>query len=392
MITAVADARFSRATGNYDGHRASLGLARPFYDLDQRWGFTVGGRFDDYISRQGQRGKVLEFEAADGSRIPRVWSYRLVDVEADLQAQMGSDYVLRLAGGVGVLWRDADPAAETELDAASPAARAAFEDTVLPKSLHWIYPVLSVKLFANRFQGFRNLSSYGLTEDLRLGPQLGLVVRAPNTVFGAEEDVVSLSGHALWREAYAGDGVVEVAAGAYSRRQFDTDQWVDATLLTRFRAATPSTRLGRLVLRGDWLVRRDQETEGLLFLGGDNALRGYPSQAFFDVRGDRLRGNVELRSVPGKWMSFYGGWVAFYDVGVLYGGDTPSGVRQDVGVGLRLLMPQANRTAYRLDFAVPTDGSGFMISVTGGSGQAVPITPADDRAFLGGVGGLANQP
>ena len=144
--------------------------------------------------------------------------------------------------------------------------------------------------------------------------------------------------------------------------------------------------------RCDWTVRRDLETEELMFLGGDNALRGYPSQAFFDVTGDRVRGNLEYRSQPGQWSSFYGGWVFFYDIGALYGGETPSGLRQNVGLGFRTLMPQANRTAYRIDLAMPTDGSGFMLNLTGGSGQAVPITPADDSHFQSGIGGLLNQP
>jgi len=392
MVTAVADARFSRLTDAYDGHRASLGFARPFYDLSQPWGFYLSGRFDDYIARQGQRGAVLAYEGPEGGFLPRVWSNRLIDVEGTLRAQMGSDYILRLGVGAGVLWRDADPVTETGLDGVSQADRDAFIDDVLPPALHWVYPVLTAKFFSNRYQGLRNLSRYGLTEDLRLGPQLSGTMRIPNRAFGADENTISLSGHLLWRETYLGDGVIEGAVGAYTRYQFDDERRVDTLLLVRARGATPSVGIGRIVARGDWTLRRDQETEELMFLGGDNALRGYPSQAFFDVGGDRLRGNVEYRSRPGQWFSFYGGWVLFYDIGALYGGDTPSGLRQNVGVGVRVLMPQANRTAYRLDFAVPTDGSGFMINITGGSGQAVPITPADDSLFQGGVGGLTNQP
>ena len=263
LPSVAADARFSRATDAYDGHRASLTLSRPFYDLKQPWGFLLSSRFDDYVARRGQRGEILAYEAPDGGLVPRVWSNRLIDVEGLFRTQMGSDYILRLSGGGGVLWRDADPVRETRLDDVSAADQQAFKREVLPQPLHWVYPVLTANVFANRYQGFRNLSSYGLTEDMRLGPQMAATVRFPNRLLGAEENTVSLSGHVLWRESYLGDGVMEAAAGAYTRYQFDEERRIDTLFLARLRGATPTTRLGRLVARGDWTVRRDQETQEL---------------------------------------------------------------------------------------------------------------------------------
>ena len=94
-------------------------------------------------------------------------------------------------------------------------------------------------------------------------------------------------------------------------------------------------------------------------------------------------------------MNLRAGMVGFYDAGVLFGGlPLETGLRQSVGVGLRLVVPQASSRAYRLDFGVPTDGTGFMVTITGETNQAVPITPSEDYLFVNGtsVGGLYSQP
>ena len=63
-----------------------------------------------------------------------------------------------------------------------------------------------------------------------------------------------------------------------------------------------------------------------------------------------------------------------------------------MGVGLRGLLPQFNREVFRLDLGVPIDGSGFSVTLSGGTGQAVPLTNREDLQFDSTVGNLYNQP
>ena len=144
--------------------------------------------------------------------------------------------------------------------------------------------------------------------------------------------------------------------------------------------------------------QREQITADPLSLGGDNGLRGYPSQHFLSFGGNRIRTNVEYRTKPSRFGPFYGGAVAFYDAGTLYGGTYESGYVQAVGVGARAVLPQASASTYRLDFGMPIEGNGFLVMLKAGTitletNQAIPITPRDDRVYLdGSVGGLGNQP
>ena len=110
-----------------------------------------------------------------------------------------------------------------------------------------------------------------------------------------------------------------------------------------------------------------------------------------------MRGNVEFRSQPVRLGPFYSGAVAFYDAGALYGGSSNSGYVHAAGIGVRGLLPQASSYTYRLDFGVPLDGSGFMMTLKGGTltietNQGVPMTPRDDMIYQQSIGGLSNQP
>ena len=71
-----------------------------------------------------------------------------------------------------------------------------------------------------------------------------------------------------------------------------------------------------------------------------------------------------------------------------------------MGINMRLvwasgmIVPQASRFTYRLDFGVPLDGTGFMVTVSGETNQAVPMTAQEDviSPDATSIGGLVNQP
>jgi hypothetical protein len=249
-------------------------------------------------------------------------------------------------------------------------------------------------LFQKKYKRYRNLAGYAFSEDIQLGLSTSWQLRTPLKAFGASDDLVLMGGSMNWRSAFAGDGLWEVAGGSQARLYGDSLEFRDKVYLLRARVATPWLGVGRVVSRSDWLLYDDAVRAYAISLGGDNGLRGYPSQNFVAFGGRRVRSNIEFRSAPINIASLPTGVVAFYDSGFLYGGSAESGFRQSVGFGLRLIIPQASRFTYRLDFGVPTDGTGFMVTISGETSQAIPMTPIEDGLSTEAisVGGLVNQP
>ena len=388
-LLASGDAILLREDGSPDGFESQLTVARPFYDLAQRWGFAVPITVARETTRQNQAGTILTYdpdpEDDDAVAIPRVWDQTYASIEGVAQLQSGTRYVQRFSVGWGFTLLDA------KADVAE-AYRADFERDVLPHTFRWVYPIAGWGLFENRYQVFRDLAAFAISEDVQLGPSTELTLRAPLAAFGSDENNVQVSGNVGWTEAFLGDGLVELAAGARGRWDADLGELFDETLLVRARAATPGSKAGRLVLRADWLARRHDTQGALTTLGGDNGLRGYGSQALFAFGASRVRGNVELRTAPVAVSFLHAGLATFYDVGTVYDDFDDAQLFQAVGLGLRALIPQFNSVTYRVDLGVPVDGSGLSVSFSVETGQAVPLTRREDRNYEFSVGGLSNQP
>lgn len=387
-----ADLFLNRETNAFEGYDAYLSVSRPLFNLGQRWGFRVPLRVQQRVARQVQNGEVLGYDDPDTpvvEEIPREWDSTFASASALARLQLSGAIQTRLSAGLGFSHR----AVEVHDAAVIPAAsRANFERDVLPRALTQVFPVAGVTAFQNEFRTFQNLSSYGVSEDVQIGFTTGLTLTAPLEALGSTVDAVELYGSAGFTQDFADDGLVDLAVGAEGR--FEAGQWLNQQLLTRLRLASPRFGLGRFVARADWLRQVRDTTNSLVVLGGNNGLRGYASQAFFVVGGDRVRGNLEMRSSPVVWHYFHGGAVLFYDIGDVYGGLTnnPFRIKQAVGIGVRGLLPQFNREVFRLDLGVPVDGTGFMLILSGGTGQSVPLTAREDLQYDATVGGLAFQP
>ncbi|MCA9539300.1 MAG: hypothetical protein KC620_10465 [Myxococcales bacterium] len=392
-----ADVIFTRADAAHDGVKLLFDLARPFYDLRQPWGFDLQLEYDDVVTRQVQQGKVLGYDAPETTEveaIPRVFSDRLLIVQGTADMQRGESVIARLSLGAGYLGRTVEAHDEARLEAVDAVAGAAFARDVLPSELHWVYPVMTFSVFAARYRTYTNLSGFGLSEDVRLGPSVSFTARQSLRALGADEDTLSVQGYATWREDWAGDGLIEAAFGGRARLRYGRpSNWIDRTGLLRARGATPTLGFGRFVARADWLLNRDHLTPPLVTLGGDNGLRAYGSQAIYGFGVDRIRTNIEYRTPPFVYSFLHLGAVAFFDAGGLLPREGAAIWRHGAGLGLRMVVPQASRFAYRLDLGVPTDGStGFAVSLSFETGQAVPLTPAEDALYEESVGGLFNQP
>jgi hypothetical protein len=68
----------------------------------------------------------------------------------------------------------------------------------------------------------------------------------------------------------------------------------------------------------------------------------------------------------------------FYDAGSVYQRLAQARLHQALGAGVRVLFPQLNRTAFRLDVGTPIERRGFAVLLSYGSDQVVGLTPMED--------------
>ena len=399
-LTLASDIYFERERNRYDGYYVSLYVGRPLYKRSDRFSYGITGSRGEGIVRQEQAGQRLTWDDEETENIesvPRSWAYRRYSLGVSGALQYQLMYVFRIGAGLSVTQYDAELMSSPQFAMLAQDAQRRFQADVIPESLLLAYPQLSFSFYRDRFTNFRNLSGFQLTEQVQEGLSGASSVQFADRRLGSSSDVISLSGNLAYRWRWLSDGFFELAAGSSRRYRAQTAEWTDIRVLYRARFASPTTRLGRLVTRVEYLTQAQQITPGQLSLGGDNGLRGYSSQRFLSFGGNRLRSNLELRSQPRRWGPFYAGTAVFYDGGSLWGGTLESGWVHAVGLGVRAVMPQASSYPYRVDFGLPIDGSGFMVMLKGGTitvetNQAVPILPRDDFVYSNSVGGLASQP
>jgi hypothetical protein len=378
LLLQSADLIFNRETNALEGGQALLRLEDPFRDLSPQWGFASSLYYDERISRQVSGGVVLAWDdprTAEVEAIPREWDQRTLSVVGLARHQMGKAVVHQAGFGAGVSDFSTDGRYRNR-----------------PEARRRLYPVVTYGGFVPRWRTYRDLGTFGLSEDVRLGPSWNVRLAAPLGALGSTTTATELSAGVSVVEAFAGDGLTELAVAGEAVAE--RTGYLGQVVYLRARGASPTLGIGRLVLRADAYLRRtgeDQRSGTLVTLGGDNGLRGYPSQAFFGFGDNLARGSFEWRTRPVEWASVHLGGLLFYDVGSVYPTLEDAEWHHSVGFGLRFLMPQFNRYAYRLDAGFPLEG-GFMVRISAGSHQSVPLTETEDELYEHFVGGLSAQP
>lgn len=375
-LTENVDVIFKRNNGAAEGSLGTLIFGRPFYDLSQRWSYSLAASYADQIWRDEKDGKVETVDIPDTSgivkKVPRVFDDRWLNVIATGLYRRGQNYKQTFSGGIGLRVREVKANRETKLQ---PGQERVFGREVLPHTRRELFPFIGYELYLPRFVVMENLVTFGLSEHIRIGPNAKVGVELPLRAFGSSSDSFIPSGE--FRYVWAGSNAMGEGALKPSAR-LENGKVVDQFISGQLRGATPHLLLGRLVLRGDWEVRRNDTGNVLVTLGGDNGLRGYPSRHVRKPSGNLMRGNFEYRTLPLQWQSVHVGAVLFYDIGTVYRSVKNLDLYSSVGVGLRLLFPQLNYYAFRFDFGIPIDSKGARVLVSFGRGQAVPLTAAEE--------------
>jgi hypothetical protein len=380
------DVIFNSESGKTEGSQGTLSLSRQFRDLRQRWGWSTSAKYARYVKRSlvgseiqrdrpnpGGRPVPCEPEETDPACLRSVWDDQSYAASVSGSYRRGVAYKQTFSLGLGFGDYHVAPNAETAL---APGQEQAFE-LLLPRERRQIYPFTSYSLWVPSYVVFRNLSTFGKSENVRVGPVLGASLSLPLEAFGSSTNSVRVTGDLGY---VLGDGQTLAEASLATEARLEEGQVVDQRADAVLRAASPEWFAGRFVLYASWNLRRRDTSQPRMLLGADNGLRGYDPGEWRAIGGSRLRGNVEYRTSALVVEAVHLGGVVFYDAGSVYTDLDKIDLHHSAGLGMRLLFPQFNPTPFRLDFGVPLDQEGFTVVLSYGSDQAVPLTASDDAA------------
>jgi hypothetical protein len=354
QLSTNAGAIFARADSAFEGTRSSTTLAYPLWSLRTPWGASLSvSHFDAKVRLF--RGLDLDVydnpDTPEVEAVPHLYDLRLFNTTVSVQRQLlYGDIVQRVTGGHRLASvRPSVP--EGQVD--DPVLLEAFISDRLPRSERSSALFLDYFVFLNRFAVLRNVDSFELPEDLRLGPTFNVEVSSAMKFIGSERDFLRGISTVSYAHALPGDGLARAAASVSGR--LEGGELIDNVASGAVTAASPAIG-GAVRFVGEAAVAAlINETNNSFFaLGGNNGLRGYAINQFTGER--RVRGNLEVRTLPFKILFARFGAVAFYDVG--HAADEWSDIvlHHDVGVGLRTLTPQLQPFVFRFDYAIPLTG------------------------------------
>lgn len=370
------DVFFNRESSAVEGSQGQLIVSKPFYNLAQSLSYRIEASYVTKISRVLRTGRVATYDIPETTEIEsvaRVWDDQSGAVVATASQRFGVSVKHALTLGAG--YRDRSVRAN-DLTGLNPEHEAEFRRDVLPLVRREVYPSLTFEMFEARFETFRDLGTFGQSENVRVGFAGSFSATLPLRAWGSSTNSAALAFNAAYVLPLS-DGIVESTFGAYGRHESGT--LINQLMTFQLRGATPIMLGGRLAFRGFWEGRRRDTENTAVWLGGDNGLRGYPSQALIGFGASRILTSVEYRTQAITWRSAHLGLVLFYDAGTVYEALNQARMRSAVGTGFRILFPQFDRYVFRVDLGVPLGEPGFQLLAGFGGGQALPLTATEDE-------------
>jgi surface antigen Omp85-like protein len=361
---------FGRASGRLEGAQQSTTLTYPLWSVDSRWAAEGKLTYRDAIARLFQGRELYLYDVTVGERpgvvehhrVPYEYRLRQTLLQTSVTRSFGRELLHRVSLGHELSGADASvPATFAE----GPEVQAAFERDVFPREELASAAVARYALSTSRFVTYHDIDTYDLSEDSRLGPDATVELAVARRELGSDANFVRPQIGGGFVFDWGRDGFVRVSAEASGRVQ-DGDL-MDARVEAGGKVATPARLGGRLVARVTATALMDERSNRFLTLGGRDGLRGYAINQF--IGQTRVVANLEARTLPMRlWFTRFGA-LAFWDVGHATGADgevTDVGdvvrsfrtmrPRQDLGVGLRFLIPQLSPLVYRFDWAFPLVG------------------------------------
>jgi hypothetical protein len=363
---------FNREHNKAEGSELTFSLGEPYYNLKQRFAWTVDFSNESRVVRYTQNGQIIRYQPMEnGPSAQKVW--RQLYRTGGVGAYYRRGHAFKQTFGAGWDYRALNVNAIAE-SMVPPELMPGFKRDVLPKERTENGPFASYEIWMPSYVTFVNLGTFGQSENVRVGPYASASVRAPLSEFGSTTHswvVGSTVGFVL----APGGGLFEAKLSGSERYEYQ--KLVDQLFTAMVRGATPVISKFRLVGRVVLESRRRDTSKSLVSLGANNGLRGYTSQSLYGIGASRALANFELRTLPLQWQAVHLGGVIFYDVGSVFDRFADMRFHHAVGVGIRFLFPQFNRYPFTLDGGMSADPD-FRFVPTFTTGQVVPLTAIED--------------
>ena len=352
------------AAGAREGSSSWLRLDYPLYALARRWGGFVDGSYTTNVARSISGATLRSYNpstatcAAPGEpdyagadpNAPCAFRSRAGGITSGLTRSFPRSWLIqRVTVGNEIGLNRPSVLPDFPADLRDGFAQAFFRTSERTSALYAMY-----EAFTPRYRTYRNLDTFDLAEDQRLGPWVTLKFGRASTWLGSDANFFVLRTEAHVNLGLAG-GFQSVGASWDSRLY--ADGWRDQLAKGQVYAATPMFLRGfRVVLSGVTGFMADNVHRGRVYVGGLEGLRGYPVNFFWGY--DYYLAHLELRSAPVGLASLRLGALAFADTG--HAADSWQALRLfgDAGAGARLLIPQLNVEVLRCDWAFPFRGYG----------------------------------
>jgi hypothetical protein len=372
-LQAEGNVVFDKTTGVVEGSYGTATAERPLFSSRTEWAWLAAFKWNDTIFRLYNDSGVSRWspgpsDAVAGSvgsagSVP--WQYRQRTLGETLQVTRSFGVEQKNDVAIGFALSRARYAATFDAD---PALASAFTAAVVPRSDDRVGPFVQWHTYTNDFMHVLDVDTLSLQEDQRLGHEIWLRVYPVLRALGSSRELLGTYAAAAYTVPL-GDGFTRAAVQGTveAERTFVPDTSVTGDLVV----VTPRTGIGRLVFEATATDRVRNSLRVMSFLGGNNRLRGYPSNALAGA--DVFSANLEYRSRPVSVASVQLAGVLFYDVGDASSAFDQFRPKHSVGFGLRAVFPQIERPVFRLDVGFPVGpkapGFGYAFAFH----QAVPI-------------------
>ncbi|MDI1443946.1 hypothetical protein [Polyangium sp. 6x1] len=348
LFKAEGNVVWNRESGKPEGSFGSFNYGQPLYSTRAEWSYLAQIAWRYEIDRRYVGGRLAAFDAKSTEQDDAIpFRYR-ADVLAGsytLTRSFGRRNKYDVSVGAEVSRR---VYRQDDLSRYAPDAAQEFVAFAVPRSDTRIGPFAQVRAYSTRFMRVLDFNTLGLQEDIRLGHDLILRVYPVFAGIGSTRDFFGATASASYT-APMGDGIARVFAETVV--EMEPERIADASLEAGARIQSPRTGVGRLVLDARLLRRFRNYMNRRSVLGGDTRLRGYTTLAY--IGADVLSYNLEFRVRPFQLFSFQLGPVAFLDAGDAFDGFEEMRMKHSVGVGLRAVFPQLDRSVMRVDWGFP---------------------------------------
>jgi hypothetical protein len=343
---------FNRDSLALEGSESSLSFGLPLWSLASKWGATVDWTHHFAIDRsfQGTGLRTYDDPATPiDDHVPYEYKQHRLSLTLTGLRGWGDQIAQRMSAGYQLVVQRPQLLPDFPDDA---QLRSDFTRDVLPRSERTSALFVGYSMFESRYRNFQNVSTFELAEDTRMGAAVDVTAALGLGILGSESNFLRLNGTVSYTAGMLGDGLWRITTSGQTR--LERGHAIDNVVSADLRFVSPRLGPVRVLTEGTLSgIYRDTQNQ-FYTVGGDNGLRGYPIGEFSGDR--RALWQTEVRTRPIGILFTRWGAVAFHELAGAAQSFRSMTIYQDVGAGVRFLIPQLESDLFRFDLSLALSG------------------------------------